>query len=161
MARAGVAALLLAAACAGARPAPGPAPASAAVAGAAASPARGGARPPAGDAPEGARAHGLEVTSLRLAAAGQVLDLRYRVLEAARAARVLSRGVKPVLVDRATGETFVVPVAGKVGALRQAPRALVEGRTYFVLFRNPDGKVERGRRLTLVAGDLSQDVVVE
>ena len=98
---------------------------------------------------------GVRLTGVRLTANGYVVDLRYRVLDPARAQPLLDRKVRPVLVDEATGNRFYVPVPPTVGALRQVSRNKVihTDRDYFMLFANPDRKLQAGSRVTLYVGD--------
>ena len=99
--------------------------------------------------------YGVRLTGVRLTANGYVVDLRYRVLDPAKAQPLLDRKVRPVLVDEATGSRFYVPVPPTVGALRQTARNKVihTDRDYFMLFANPDRKLHAGARVTLYVGD--------
>lgn len=98
---------------------------------------------------------GVRLTGVRLTANGYVVDMRYRVLDPAKAQPLLDRKVRPVLVDEATGNRFYVPVPPTVGALRQVSRNKVihTDRDYFMLFANPDRKLQAGSRVTLYVGD--------
>ena len=97
---------------------------------------------------------GLGVTPLnvRLTASHYLVDVRYRVTDAARATALLAPGAKPVLRDDATGAALYVPSFPKVGSLRTqgAPQL---GRDYFLLFGNPHGVVHPGSHVTLTLGD--------
>ena len=104
---------------------------------------------------------GIQMESLRLTAAGRMLDLRYRVLDAGKAAPIFERQLKPYLVDQETGAALPVPRPPKTGPLRNSnpPQA---GRVYVTLFANAGGVIEPGDRVTFVAGDLRlPDVLVE
>ena len=79
---------------------------------------------------------GIKVEALRLSAAGHLLDLRYRITDKGKA-KALMEQWKPFLVDEASGRRLSTPSFAKVGALRQSPERLEEGRIYFVLFANP------------------------
>ena len=94
---------------------------------------------------------GVRLTEVRLTANGYVVDLRYRVLDPAKAKPLLDRKVRPVLVDETTGNRFYVPVPPTVGALRQTSRNNVihTDRDYFMLFANPDRKLRAGSKVTL------------
>lgn len=98
---------------------------------------------------------GVRLSGVRLTANGYVIDLRYRVLDPVKAQPLLDRKVRPVLVDEATGNRFYVPVPPTVGALRQVSRNKVihTDRDYFMLFANPDRKLQAGSRVTLYVGD--------
>lgn len=169
------AAALAAAGCGTTTPAPDEAAANAAAATAAASPAAAGAvagaapmaapaqpLPPPAAAPTSASqaiaapAFGIEFIDTRLSAAGNLVDLRYRVLDPDKAAPLLDRKVRPVLVHVESGRRFYVPQPPIVGALRQTTRggqAPQPGRTYFMLFANPDRALKTGDTLALFVGD--------
>ncbi len=100
---------------------------------------------------------GVEVQGARLSASGYVIDLRYRVLDADKARPLLDRKVLPVLVDPSTGDRFYVPQPPVVGALRQTSRnhAVAVGKTYFMIFANPDQRIKAGQKLALYIGDQS------
>jgi len=108
---------------------------------------------------------GVELTAVRLAASDFLIDLRYRVKDAAKAQPLLERKVHPVLVNEATGDRFYVPQAPKVGELRQSATSkqpAIVDRVYFVLFANPDRKLKSGEKVTLYAGDsVVKDLVVQ
>lgn len=96
---------------------------------------------------------GIEIVALRLTAAGAMLDLRYKVVDPAKARAFLKRGAHPYLLDPQTGAKLTVPSAAYVGALRQTAVLPVAGKTYFMFFRNAARTVEAGRKVTLVMGD--------
>ena len=96
---------------------------------------------------------GIEVLGLNLSAAGYMLDFRYRVTDAEKAAPFVDRGVKPYLIDQATGAKLRVPNPPKVGPLRQHSLKRSAGRTYFALFANPGRHLKAGDKVTIVAGD--------
>lgn len=100
-------------------------------------------------------AFGVQLKGVRLSANGYIVDLRYRVLDPAKAQPLLDRKVRPVLVDEATGHRFYVPVPPIVGALRQTSRNKVihTDRDYFMLFANPDRKLQAGSKVALYVGD--------
>lgn len=97
------------------------------------------------------RKWGIRIESMRLTAAGYMLDFRYRVIDARKAKPLFARKTKPVLTDEASGAQMAVPVPPKTGALRNSndPRA---GRTYFMFFANPGRFVAPGNRVTLTIG---------
>jgi len=95
----------------------------------------------------------IEIESLRLTAAGHYIDLRYRVLDAERANQVLGPGVKPLLIDEATGTVMAVPTTAKLGSLRQTRGIQKPDRSYFVLFVNSAG-LSSGSHVTAEIGDM-------
>jgi hypothetical protein len=104
---------------------------------------------------------GVVIESLRATAAGYMLDLRLRVLEPRRAAALLARRLEPRLVT-ADGVVLSVPVAPKLGALRQTALAAKPDGRYFVLFANPGQRVRRGDRVSVELGELlAREVAVE
>ncbi len=107
-----------------------------------------------------ARRFGVAELRVRRSAAGHLLDLRYRVLDPAKAAPLHARAQKPILVDERSGRKLVVPTTPKAGALRSTapPKA---GRIYFALFANPGGAVRRGDQVSVVMGELRASLVVE
>ncbi|MEW6252857.1 MAG: hypothetical protein AB1716_19645, partial [Planctomycetota bacterium] len=105
---------------------------------------------------------GIEPLALRLSAAGQILDFRYRVVDTDRAARCLARDVRPYVLVPGTGARLDVPHMPKIGSLRQVPRAADPGRVYFALFVNTERQVQQGDKVTVALGDcVFQELVVE
>ncbi len=133
-----------------------PAATPAAVAGAVAGPASASSPKPlrATDAAGLEYRWGIKLEGLRLTSAGYMLEFRYRVLDAAKAAPLFVRKTKPILRDEATGAVVVVPTPPKTGALRSSndPK---EGRTYFMLFANPGRFIQRHRDVTVTIGEFS------
>ncbi|GAB4264781.1 MAG: hypothetical protein Kow0092_16640 [Deferrisomatales bacterium] len=110
--------------------------------------------------PESVGTWGLEIVAVRVAAAGHLLDLRYRVADAQKASPLFNSQTKPYLIHQASGKVLAVPTTAKLGPLRSKykPR---QGRVYSMLFANP-GLVRPGDRVTWVLGELRvEDVVVE
>ncbi len=100
-------------------------------------------------------AYGVKLMGVRLSGNGYLVDVRYQVLDPAKAQPLLDRSVRPVLIDEATGNRFYVPTPPIVGALRQTARNKVihTDRTYFMLFANPDRRLQPGSNVTLYVGD--------
>jgi hypothetical protein len=105
------------------------------------------------------RQWGVEVIGIKHTAGGYMLELRYRVLDPAKAQPLFARRTKPVLLDEASGATLVVPTPPKTGALRNS-NAPVAGRTYWMFFANPGGFVKPGRRVSVVIGDFRADGIL-
>ena len=104
---------------------------------------------------------GIEPVSLKLTAAGQMLDFRYKVTDPQKAVPFFYARNKPVLVDQASGKKLSVPVAPKVGSLRQKTVKPEVSRIYFMLFGNP-GIVKDGSKVTLIVGDIKiENLLVE
>ena len=105
---------------------------------------------------------GIQIASLRLSAAGRVIDFRYRVLDPQKAALLGDRSLKPVLIDQASHQKLGVPVAPKIGSLRQTSLKLTAGRVYFVLFGNPNHLIKSGSKVTVVIGEFrAENLTVE
>jgi len=104
---------------------------------------------------------GIQIESAMLSAAGYMVDFRFRVLDAAKAAAIFERKTKPYLIDQATGATFAVPNPPKVGPLRSGGN-IRKGKTCFIFFANPAKYVKSGNKVTVVIGDFrAQDVVIQ
>ena len=106
--------------------------------------------------PEVQTAYGIRVEGLRLSAAGSMLDFRYRVLDATKAAPLLNGKIQPYLIDEVHGAKLGVPDTPVLGRIRQTSRNnnIVENRTYFVMFGNPGKAVQSGDRVSLLLGDV-------
>lgn len=104
---------------------------------------------------------GVKVLAIRLSANGYLLDFRYKVIDAEKAAPLFSREIKPYLLDQASGAVFGVPSSPKVGSLRQT-RPPVAGKNYFIMFANPANYVKKGSKVSVVIGDLKiENLTVE
>lgn len=107
------------------------------------------------------RQWGIEVMHVRPAAAGYMLEFRYRVLDPEKAAALFARQTKPVLVHVDTGARMIVPTPAKTGALRNSnlPKA---GHTYWMFFANPAKLVQSGETVNIEIGEfLAEGLVVE
>jgi hypothetical protein len=107
---------------------------------------------------------GIQIESLRLSAADNLIDFRYRIIDPDKALPLVERKNKPYLIDQESGKTLGVPSGAKVGPLRQTVRygKPKQDRVYFILFGNPGGFVKPGKKVTVVIGDFRvEDLVVE
>ncbi len=95
---------------------------------------------------------GIEISSVRLAVDGYMVDFRYRVLDAKKAESLFVRKIKPYLIDQASNKVLAVPNLGKVGPLRTSNKPK-EGRIYWMFFGNTRRLVESGSKVTVVIGD--------
>ena len=57
---------------------------------------------------------GVEVTSVRLTANDHMIDYRYRVLDADKAADLSARKIKPFLIHQESGKVLAVPETAKL-----------------------------------------------
>lgn len=104
---------------------------------------------------------GIKVERATLSAGGYMVDFRYRVLDAQKAAPILDRSIKPYMIDQATGAKFIVPDPPKVGQLRSGG-TIREGSVYYIFFANPAKYVKSGNKITVVVGDFeARDIVVQ
>ncbi len=96
---------------------------------------------------------GIQLLGVRLNAQSYLVDVRYRVTDAKKAAPLLATSAKPRLMDETSGDSLYVPNFPKLGTLRAKGNAEA-GRSYFILFGNPRGLVKSGGKVTLAIGDL-------
>ena len=103
--------------------------------------------------PPGA-AYGIQVEGLRLTAAGSMLDFRYRVLDAQKAAPFLNGRIQPALLDESRGAKLGVPDTPTLGRIRQTSRngVIRTDHTYFIMFGNPGKALRSGDRVSLLLG---------
>lgn len=107
------------------------------------------------------RQWGVEVLYVRQTAAGYMLEFRYKVLDAEKAAALFERQTKPVLTHVETGAKLVVPTPAKTGALRNSNTPKV-GNTYWMFFANPGKLVEPGDTVSIEIGKfLVQELTVK
>ena len=90
-----------------------------------------------------------------------MLDFRYRVIDAKKAAPLFVRATKPYLIDQETGAKFMVPNPPKTGPLRTSNEPQ-QGRVYWMFFANPGRYVKQGSKVTVVIGDFrAENLIVE
>jgi hypothetical protein len=97
---------------------------------------------------------GIELVAMRSTAAGHMVDFRYKVLDAEKAAPLFKRQNKPYLIHQESGKALAVPNTAKLGSLRNSntPQA---GRIYWMFFGNHHGLVQKGDKVTVAIGDFS------
>lgn len=98
---------------------------------------------------------------VRPAAAGYMLEFRYKVLDAEKAKPLFERKIKPLLTHSESGAKLNVPTPAKTGALRNSnpPHA---GANYWMFFANPGRLVQPGQHVTIQIGDfLIEDLIVQ
>lgn len=105
---------------------------------------------------------GIEIVGLRLTAEGNMIDLRYRIVDPDKATFLVDRTIKAYLLDQASGRAVGVPNTAKVGPLRQTTKygKPPAGRVFFMLFANPGRFIEAGSELTLAVGNLRVENLV-
>lgn len=107
-----------------------------------------------------ADAWGVKIEAVRVVAAGAMVDFRYRVIDAQKAAELGREELKPFLVDEATGAKLFVPNTPKAGPLRQTAQELSEGKIYWMFFSNLSRAVKSGSVVTVVIGDFKIEHLV-
>lgn len=96
---------------------------------------------------------GVHIKGVRLSAGGFMLDVRYRVLDAEKAAPLLNRKIH-LYLEASNGARLGVPASPKIGPLRSTARGVIRpDRDYTVLFGNPGGYLKPGSKVSLVVGD--------
>ena len=88
--------------------------------------------PAAQVATELAERWGVRVESMRLTAANRMLDFRYTVLDAEKAAPLFVRKTHPKLLHTKSGARLAVHSGAKVGPMRNS-NPPVKGKTYFII----------------------------
>ncbi len=104
---------------------------------------------------------GIEIESMRVTAEGHMIDFRYRVFDATKAAPLFVRSTKPYLLHQASGKALGVPNTAKIGSLRNS-NTPKNDKVYWMFFGNHKKVVVSGDLVTVIIGDFKvQDIVVE
>ena len=104
---------------------------------------------------------GVEVLFVRQTSAGYMLEFRYKVLDAEKAAPLFERQTKPVLTHVESGAKMIVPTPPKTGALRNSNPPLAD-HTYWMFFANPGRYIKPGDEVTIEIGDfVAKNIVVQ
>ena len=104
---------------------------------------------------------GVRPLSMRQTAKGYMLDFRYRIIDAEKAAPLFSPKIKPYIIDQASGAVMAVPDVPKLGSMRST-RKPVKDKNYAILFANPGQYIKPGNKVTVVIGDFkAENLVVE
>ncbi|TET53648.1 MAG: hypothetical protein E3J64_03250 [Anaerolineales bacterium] len=96
---------------------------------------------------------GLRLLRATVTAQGGMIDLRYEVVDAAKANLVLERLKEAVIIDEATGKVASAASVAKLGELRQLGSNR-PGQVNYILFANPGGAIKPGALVVVVAGDM-------
>lgn len=97
---------------------------------------------------------GVKLHSLRITAAGSMIDMRFRVLDPEKAKPLLQKGAPVYLEHPKSGRKFFVPTTPKAGSLRATTLEPVKEKIYFILFANPGKYIRSGDQVTAVIADL-------
>jgi len=104
---------------------------------------------------------GIEIVRIHPSVGGQMLDLRYRVVDVEKAKLAFNRKAQIYLLDQASGMKLPVPDMAMVGKLLQRPENK-DAKVYWIFFGNPGGLVRTGAKVTLVIDEIRiTDIVVE
>ncbi|MCG7927007.1 MAG: hypothetical protein JAY67_15915 [Candidatus Thiodiazotropha taylori] len=105
---------------------------------------------------------GVELLSLRLTAAGYMIDFRFRVLDVEKAKVFFDHRIKPHLVVERSNAKLPIPMAAKVGAFRTTNRGknIKANKNYYMVFGNPDAHVKSGEKVTMVIGDFKAEHLI-
>ncbi len=107
------------------------------------------------------RQWGIEILFVRVTSAGYMLEFRYKVIDAEKAAPLFERRTKPMLTHVDSGAQFIVPTPAKTGALRNSNPPLAD-HAYWMFFANPAKYVQKGDLVTITIGDfVARNIVVE
>jgi hypothetical protein len=91
---------------------------------------------------------GVVVTQVAITGGGGLVDLRYQVVDPAKAATVHDPAKPPALVDERTGLVIhdLLMQHAHTGTYHA-------GETYYVVFTNPQNRLQRGSQVTVLLGD--------
>jgi hypothetical protein len=101
----------------------------------------------------------IEVIKARLSGGGRLLDIRFRVHGAIGNRNISMRYARNVYaIEESTGERFYARRFARIGALGQ--KHLDEGPISLVTIDNPEGKIKKDSRITVVIGGLRQEHII-
>ncbi len=98
--------------------------------------------------------HGVQITQVGLVAAGGLVDLRFKILDATKARRLLADPANAPVVIAPNGQRLVPPHR----ALHNAK--LADGLVYYVLYPNARNAVTAGSEVSIAMGNVSLGPVV-
>jgi hypothetical protein len=91
---------------------------------------------------------GIEITKVGVAVGGKALDLRYKVVDVAKASSMLYLTNYVYIYNQSNDKALIVPFQRE----NQTSQKLVAGKTYFTLVPNKDKQVKSGSTVTVVLG---------
>ena len=98
-------------------------------------------------------AWGIEAPSVKAVESGVILRFSYRVVDPEKARLLNDKKLNPVLESPEKGVRLVVPSMEKVGQLRQAPRDIEAGMSYWMAFSNSGRLLKPGDRVDVIIGN--------
>ncbi|OLB74452.1 MAG: hypothetical protein AUI14_23325 [Actinobacteria bacterium 13_2_20CM_2_71_6] len=110
---------------------------------------------PGGSAADLEKRSGVRLVRVAVSGGGGLLDVRFQVLDPDKAAALHQERTPPAVVDERTGLVLHDLLMNHVhnGAMKAAV-------TYYLVFENPGGWVQRGSVVTVLLGDAQVDHVV-
>lgn len=93
---------------------------------------------------------GVRIVQVAVSGGGGLLDLRYQVVDPARASSLHDPAKPPALVSEANGVVVSELLMG-----HQHKGRLKGGHIYYLVFENPGNLVERGSRVSVMLGNAS------
>jgi len=102
---------------------------------------------------------GVDLLSVQLTKADQLVRFSYRVMDVVKAAPLHDKASSPQLLDEKAHAVLQVPNMEKVGPLRQATPPEV-GKSYWMVFSNKGNHVKAGHRVSVVIGQFRVDGLV-
>ena len=105
---------------------------------------------------------GIQVCAMRLSMANSFVDLRYKVLDPTKAARLADGKTASYLLDSNTGTRLLMPTPPKEGAFPATANKLFAGKTYFAVVANRGGAIRSGSKVAVqVGGVQSTNLIIE
>ena len=95
---------------------------------------------------------GIEISSMRLTMGNSAVDMRYRVIDPEKAAKLGDGKTVAYIVDRDTGRKLIMPTPPKEGAFPPTSNKLIAGRTYASIVSNQGGTLKSGSQVTVLVG---------
>lgn len=105
---------------------------------------------------------GIEAPTVKAVESGVILRFNYRVLDPEKAKPLTDKKFEPILECPEKHVSLVIPSMEKVGQLRQAPKTIVAGESYWMAFSNSGRPVKPGDRVDVVIGNFhARGLIVE
>lgn len=95
---------------------------------------------------------GIDSPKLKAVESGMIVRFSYTVLDPQKAKVLSDKRFTPYLESEQKHLQLVVPSMEKVGQLRQAPREVETGQSYWMAFSNPGRQIKPGDRVDIVIG---------
>jgi hypothetical protein len=96
---------------------------------------------------------GIANPTVKATESGIILRFSYRVLDPVKAKALNDKKLSPILESPEKRVRLVVPAMDNVGELRQAPKEIDAGRSYWMAFSNSGRLIRPGDRVDIVIGN--------